>query len=521
MLNIILVVIVCIVIVLSLFIGVYSLFWSQSGKRNYFLLMQGMIIVYLVGYLLELISTNAEEALTGVKVLYIGAYFVPSLAFFFAADYCNVKVHPVLVKAPMLVLSLIPVLAMWTTKIHRLVFQDYSLGTDVIHNLLFTPGPLYSGIRVYPIFCMILAMTVLLYQIKKWKNKYRKKLLVLLFCVAIPLAADGIYFLSIITGINPYQIEFTPMSLAVMSLCLYLGVMRFNIFEIISIATITAMEHIKEGFVLVDEGNNYLSSNNAAAKILPGITDIVKGESIFSARSFPEELKNIEGDDFIEFSITDDDVKYFEASISPVFTEDRSIKAKIILLREITDSVNLMKELEDAAYLDALTGLYNRKHFTELANVDIERALRTNQSIYTAMLDLDFFKNVNDTYGHAAGDLILKTTAGIIRQTIRAYDLVGRYGGEEFVLLITDLKPQEAHSLVERIRENMEDHITRYEGIEIKICCSIGLAKFVEGDTLETSLKKADAALYAAKNGGRNRVMICNELTRCCAISDT
>jgi diguanylate cyclase (GGDEF)-like protein len=128
------------------------------------------------------------------------------------------------------------------------------------------------------------------------------------------------------------------------------------------------------------------------------------------------------------------------------------------------------------------------------------------------MLDLDFFKNVNDTYGHAAGDLILKTTAGIIRHTIRSYDLVGRYGGEEFVLLITGLDSGEAYRLVERIRENMEQNIAVYEGTEIRVNCSIGLARYLETDTLETAVKKADDALYVAKKSGRNNVKIYDEL---------
>jgi diguanylate cyclase (GGDEF)-like protein len=160
------------------------------------------------------------------------------------------------------------------------------------------------------------------------------------------------------------------------------------------------------------------------------------------------------------------------------------------------------------AYMDSLTGLYNRKHFYKLANVDIERALRTNRSIYAAMLDLDFFKNINDTHGHAAGDAVLRTTAGVIRQTIRSYDLLGRYGGEEFVLLITDLDGPVTRRLMERIRENMERCVTNYEGAELKVTCSIGLAKFSEGDSLEAAIKKADDALYAAKNSGRNRVML-------------
>jgi diguanylate cyclase (GGDEF)-like protein len=214
------------------------------------------------------------------------------------------------------------------------------------------------------------------------------------------------------------------------------------------------------------------------------------------------------GKDTAEFSMADEKTRYFRASISPVYTRDKAQVARIILLAEVTDSVNLMKELENAAYIDGLTGLYNRKHFLELANADVERAQRLNQTIYTAMLDLDFFKKVNDTYGHSAGDIVLKTTAGVIRQTIRAYDLLCRYGGEEFALLILDLEATEAFNLMERIRGSMESTITCYVGIEIKITCSIGLAEFLRTDTLESSIKKSDEALYAAKNSGRNQVKI-------------
>jgi len=466
-----------------------------------------MIIVYLIGYLMELTSTNAEEAYASVKVLYVGSYLVTIFALFFIADYCNVRIQPFFIKIPMVLFALVAILTMWTTKFHHLVYQDYTFETVYHNHLTFTPGPLYSVFHAYPTICMIVAMILLIYQLKKWANKYRKQLIIFILCVAIPFIAESIYYVTIITGFNIYQIYFTPHSLAIMSLCLYLGVIRHNIFEVISIGTVSAMDHIREGFILVDMDNNYLFSNPAAVKMFPGITELKKGESIFSASGLPGELKGLEGD-VVEFPIGGEDTRYYRASISPVVAQDREPLARIILIREITDNVNLMKELENAAYMDALTGLYNRKHFTKLALVDIERSLRTSQTMYTAMLDLDFFKNINDTYGHAAGDLVLKATAGIIRQTIRSYDLLGRYGGEEFVLMITDLDPAAACNLMERIRENMEHCITIYEDKEIQVTCSIGLAQFASDDTLESSVRKADEALYVAKKSGRNRVQV-------------
>ena len=512
------IIIVCIALAISFFIGVYALFRSQSNKKNYFLLLQTTIIVYLLGYLLALTSTNAEEAFGGVKVLFIGSFLAAIFAFFFVADYCGIKVHPVFVKLPMLLAALAGVILIWTTNYHQLVFAGYYFTGSAAFQLRFTRGSLFYPIHVYPAICMIPTIGALLWQMnnekkKNGKKKYWKQLRFIMLCTVIPFAAELIYLFTAMSGRNTSGWYLTPHSFSIMSLCLYLGLMRHNIQEIIPAATLTTMDHIGEGFVLVDQDNNYLSSNSTTLEIFPEITKIAKGESIFTAKNWPAEPRDMESGT-TDFSINDDRVRYFRASISPVFGENEALTAKIILFWEITDSVNLMKELENAAYIDSLTGIYNRKHFSELANVDIERSLRMDQSIYAAMLDLDFFKNVNDTYGHATGDIILKATAGVIRQTIRSYDLLGRYGGEEFVLLITNLDSTEAYNLMERIRENMEHSITNCDGVEITVTCSIGLAKYLENDSLEEVVKKADAALYAAKRSGRNQVKIYDDLLK-------
>jgi len=253
-----------------------------------------------------------------------------------------------------------------------------------------------------------------------------------------------------------------------------------------------------------------MASNPAMAKMLPGITDLAKGESISLTRGWPEELNSIEHGS-VEFSITaNQGTRYFKAGISPVFIENNTLIARIFLFSDITDNVNFLTELEKAAYIDALTGLYNRKHFMELADTDIQRATRMGQTIYTAMLDIDFFKDVNDTYGHIAGDMVLRTTAETIRQSLRSYDLIGRYGGEEFILLFAVTDEKEVFNMVERIRYNLEHAFTSYEGVDIGVTCSIGVANFAKTDTMKTAIQKSDEALYAAKKSGRNQVRIYN-----------
>jgi len=285
----------------------------------------------------------------------------------------------------------------------------------------------------------------------------------------------------------------------------HITLMDYQKIEVVSVATLTAMNHIREGFVLVDVNNNYLTSNPAMAKMLPGVTKLEKGESIFFAKGWPEELNSIEHGS-VEFSVTEEGTRYFRAGISPVFIDNKTFIGRIFLFSDITDNVNHLTELEKAAYTDALTGLYNSKHFSELAETEIKRAARINQAIYTIMVDIDSFRNINDTYGHTAGDTVLKSTADIIRQTIRPYDLIGRYGGEKFVLLFAISDETGVANLAERIRDNVEHIFTSYEGEEIKITCSIGVAKLLKNDTLKTVIQKADEALCIAKNSGRNQV---------------
>jgi diguanylate cyclase (GGDEF)-like protein len=284
------------------------------------------------------------------------------------------------------------------------------------------------------------------------------------------------------------------------------SLMDYQKLEVISKATVTAMQHIKEGFILVDTENKYISSNSAAVTMFPGITKLEKGEPINSAEDWPADLVIKEGN--LDFSTEGKNVKHFKAGISPVFDKNNTCIAMIVLVSDVTEHVNFVKELEKAAYTDSLTGLYNRKHFSELAIAEIQRASRLGQLLYMAMLDFDFFKSINDNYGHTAGDLVLKTTSEVIHKSIRSYDLLCRYGGEEFVLLFAVRNEAEASVVAERIRKGIENCVINYEEHILKITCSIGMAKFMSNDNMETSIKKADEALYAAKKAGRNQVKI-------------
>jgi diguanylate cyclase (GGDEF)-like protein len=166
------------------------------------------------------------------------------------------------------------------------------------------------------------------------------------------------------------------------------------------------------------------------------------------------------------------------------------------------------KELERLAHTDALTGAYNRHYFTEFVSTQIERIKRTKECGFIILFDLDFFKKVNDTYGHTAGDEVLKVTATRIKLQIRPYDVFARYGGEEFILFIQQIDKEGVCNLVERCRKCLESTPVEYEGRSITVTASFGIAEIIPDEGMNLAVIQADAALYRAKKEGRNKFVL-------------
>jgi diguanylate cyclase (GGDEF)-like protein/PAS domain S-box-containing protein len=179
----------------------------------------------------------------------------------------------------------------------------------------------------------------------------------------------------------------------------------------------------------------------------------------------------------------------------------------------IARNISERKELEDKlttfARIDGLTETYNRRHFYEEAEKQLALAHRYQRPVAILMLDLDRFKQVNDTYGHRAGDEVLRHFAQICRETIRETDIIGRTGGEEFAILLPETELDSAFLLAERIRSSVESSALKFNKAILPYSVSIGVAvKAAEKMRIEELLSRADEALYQAKEAGRNRIRI-------------
>ena len=172
--------------------------------------------------------------------------------------------------------------------------------------------------------------------------------------------------------------------------------------------------------------------------------------------------------------------------------------------------VLLSSRLKEIANKDALTGIFNRRYFMEQVEIQIERSYRTGSKCYIVIYDLDHFKLVNDKYGHLAGDKVLKETVRRVRSAIRPYDLFGRYGGEEFILLLLDVDEKDVFSTVERLRQTICKAPIIFAGTPISISASFGIALATAPNEIGVTTQRADDALYRAKGAGRNQVILCD-----------
>lgn len=179
------------------------------------------------------------------------------------------------------------------------------------------------------------------------------------------------------------------------------------------------------------------------------------------------------------------------------FREVRFAKDKLEVANE---------ELRELARLDPLTNCCNRRHFFELANLEYERANRYNATVSMIMVDIDHFKSVNDRYGHAAGDHVIKWIGALCKRTSRKTDIVGRLGGEEFAVCCPNISLRKAEIFAERLRADCERQLHFFKKHKFSVTVSVGLAELRDSDkNIDALLERADCMLYRAKADGRNR----------------
>jgi diguanylate cyclase (GGDEF)-like protein len=179
---------------------------------------------------------------------------------------------------------------------------------------------------------------------------------------------------------------------------------------------------------------------------------------------------------------------------------------KIRRLNEELEKAN--SELEQIAAFDSLSGLLNRRSLFTRISIEIERAIRLDVPLTGLMIDIDKFKAINDNYGHQCGDMVIREIGERLQAGLRKYDYAGRYGGEEFYVVLSNSNEQQAIGIAERFRRDMEELRFQCGSDSIGVTVSIGVARYTPGESQESWIERVDRAMYQAKQSGRNRVVM-------------
>ncbi len=288
-----------------------------------------------------------------------------------------------------------------------------------------------------------------------------------------------------------------------------------------------AIDSISAGMIIYDAEDKFVMCNKAQAQLFDGLADVLRPGMHFDEITregvrrglFPAAIGNEDGwmasrvrehqnADGLPRELELGDGRWVQ------FSEHRTHKGYVVGSRiDITERKKLEVDLREQASTDALTGLPNRRHFLRRLEDELERVRRrTTREACVLMLDLDHFKRINDQYGHAAGDSLLRHFANLLRQELRATDTAGRIGGEEFAVILPGSGLQAALGFAERVCGKLADHPMSLGRHAVSITVSIGVTSILDDDlSADAVLSRADQALYQAKDGGRNRVELADK----------
>lgn len=435
-----------------------------------------------------------------------GAFVAPTAFLVFALEFSNTR-H-LLNRRFILALLIEPILAfvlLWTDPLHNLYFG----GKRALNTMrIVDAGPIHWANIYYSYLLILVAFLILFGVARRSKGVYRSQATIILVAAVAPwIANTGVAFFG--GGALP-DADLTPFVFSITALAIAFALIRHRLLDIVPVARGALIENMSEGVLVLDLNNRIVDVNPAARKELtPGFLLGDRAETSFSR--LPDLVERFSDVAHARTEIIVEDA-VLDLSISTLRDAKNRPMGRLVVWRDITEIKQAQKKLERLAITDELTLTHNRRHFMELAEKQISHARRRELPLTLAMIDLDYFKEINDRHGHPAGDKALAALAATLRWNVRDFDIVGRLGGEEFAVLMPETDGQSASQAAERLRAVVADAPIDLGTETVYVTLSLGLTEFAdEEDTLSSMLYRADQALYRAKNTGRNRVVLWNE----------
>ncbi len=462
------------------------------------------------------IFTVPSIQLLTAKLAYFGIVLTPVAWLFFAVGYTRRQMRlPRLALNLILVIPALTLILVMTNDWHQLIWTQVDYVRDQgVYGMVTQHGPWFYVHAFYSYGMLVVATTILAWSIGHTTGAWKP--VVAVISAPIVVALCNLFYLS---PYNPAPwFDLTTLGFAIAAMILDGGVLRYGVLETIPVVRDRVVEQLRDGVIVLNANGMVVDINESALQILRTSRAELADREItsFLTELSMEELTNAERPDGQGLTIT---LRGRSYDISASSLDQTDPNADVILvLRDITDRLKTeqdllaaQEELVRLAHTDYLTGIHNRRFFMQRLSEEVERVRRHGSQLSVLLFDLDYFKNVNDQCGHAAGDQILKAVADVTVAVKRITDIAARIGGEEFALLLPETDQTGAVSTAQRLRQTIAKiSLPETREKKIKVTASIGVATVsAVSQDLENVLNHADEALYKAKHSGRNAV--------CCA----
>lgn len=477
--------------------------WSRrrrAPEARIVALLIASAAVYCFGYAGEVAQTNLTAALFWLHVEYFGIPWIPALWLLLARKQNHLESN----LTSVLVIPVLTFFAELTNSLHGLYDKSMTLvaegpfwvvsahrGPLAWLNILFLFSALPYGSWLY------------LSRSAKGSGVLRKHTLVLVGSGLLPLFGYFLY----LCGWSPWKLDLAPIMLALSVTLAYLAVFKFEYFDLVPMAHLLVFNSMRDAAIVTDMRDQLVEFNRAAVGLFPRLATATPGDHIASVFHDPRMLGS-ESSDTREIEVLiNGEKQYFDVRTFPLQLDTRQLGWTTIFAN-ITARQRVLEELRRHADTDELTEVSNRRSFVTALKRESARSSRHRLPYSVIFVDLDYFKNINDRFGHAAGDCALRAVAEAIRACLRDSDLLARYGGDEFAVLLPQTELQAALEVASRVRSVVGSSRITHEGQEFGLSISIGVASCNSSHAVDWKrlLKNADQALYAAKAGGRNRV---------------
>ncbi len=497
----------------------FAAYFFSKAKTSYWKAFSALAVcvsVYLFGYLMIINSSNLQVMIFWNQIQYLCLPFVSVLWFLVALLYT--KTIYTLKSRMTILLFVAPVLTFFmrlTNNWHHLFYKTWELKQAFGGFAL----SMERGCWYYVNICvsaLYLLWSIVIYYLGYYRNKTsynRPQFRVFLFASLLPFI--GIIFIVFI--FQERNIDYVALVIPA-SLCIVAyGIFKYDFLAIKTLARETIFENSPAAMVIMEPGPRIVDYNKAAREFFGKLNISLDNHSIkLDLQKQPELLGIFNSESSRELSLTINGVKrHFEISSVPLdHLHDRNMRL-LKSINDITDNKNAQEKLRMLATTDSLSGLYNQAEFLKAARAEFIRAKNSGEIFSFLMIDLDHFKSINDTFGHAAGDEVIRKIGEIIKACFRKTDITGRLGGEEFAVVLKNTSLEEAVKTARQFLEMVAGTTITHGMYKIGLTLSIGVAtssSVPEGDNaIENILKRADDALYKAKAKGRNRVEPWNE----------